>query len=111
MTLIKLSEFHQITGISLEALSRLLINNTLKCHIDEKKGIMVDIESIETKNLIESIIEQQRNAFERDKRIISEKLARIIGVYFEQITDDFLENFGYIFHGINTPFGEYAAAF
>ena len=88
MTLVTLTEFQRITGLSDQALLWLLKDNQLECSIDEENGLMIDIESTNTTELIKAVALKHEQVLERHKRIVSERFARIISEQMEEIARD-----------------------
>lgn len=87
MTLVTLAEFQRLTGISHSALGWLLMNNKLICSVDGEKGLMIDIESAQTRLLIEAIASKQDEALAAEESYYVERFARLIAQNLDDITD------------------------
>ena len=90
MKAVTLSEFRRLTGVSDSALVWLLENKKLVCQLDKERGILVDLDSAQLKELIQSISTKKNKALSDQASLISERFARIISDNFEAIAEEAL---------------------
>ena len=90
MKAVTLSEFRRLTGVSDSALVWLLENKKLVCQLDKERGILVDLDSAQLKELIQSISTKKNEALSDQASLISERFARIISDNFEAIAEEAL---------------------
>lgn len=80
-----LSEFQKLSGLSDSALVSLLRENRIRCHIDEKRGIMVEASERDGELLIGAMLESERRAFAENESIIVERLTGIVADELERM--------------------------
>ena len=87
MKLVKLGDFQKLAGLSDRALSWLLTRNLLRCEVDPARGILVDIDSVETADLLKSIAARRTRILDSGERLLMESLAAVATRHFEQIVE------------------------
>ena len=87
MKLIRLGDFQKLAGLSDRALSWLLTRNLVRCQIDPAQGILVDLDSVETTDLLKSIAARRTRILQTGERLLMESLAAVATRHFEQIVE------------------------
>ena len=87
MKLVTLENFQKLAGLSDRALCWLLVRNRLRCENDAQHGLMVDLDSLETRELLKSISAEQSSALESGQRLLIERLAGVATKGFEEIVN------------------------
>lgn len=87
MKMVSLNDFQNATGLSNEALLWLLKNNKLQISQHEKKGILVEISSVEKSELIKSMLHRDISLLEQNKGLIKERMSLIINQQLEELLD------------------------
>lgn len=88
MKLISLQEFQRTAGLSDQALVWLLVNNRLRCQVDQSEGLMVDAESADTQALVAAITTAAQRVFASAQPVLQERVAGIIGRHLEEIIEE-----------------------
>lgn len=87
MKLVTLSDFQKLAGLSDKALSWLLTRNLVACQTDAARGILVDLDSVETGDLLKSIAARRSRVLREGDRLMMEKLAAVATRNFEDIIE------------------------
>ncbi len=90
MKLITLKEFQKHIEISDSALIWLLKENKIPCQTNDNKGLVIDIDRVDTKALIEGIATIKKSYLESEEDVLVEKFARII----DESLQEFLNSTG-----------------
>ena len=90
MKQISLKEFKSISLISSDALLWLIENNALPFSYDPENGLLVDIDSVETKDLLKAISIERQAIADREINLLSEQAGKIIRDNFDSIVSEAL---------------------
>jgi len=88
MKIVSLEEFQKLVGLSDKALIWLLTRNLVQCQIVAERGLCVDLESVDTKSLRESILARREAVLDRRNEIIVERLGNVVRDELESIVDE-----------------------
>ncbi len=90
MKLVKLAQFQDLLALSDKALMYLLRENRLKLSFDPAQGILVNIEDLDMKDLVEAIASLKRDLLRDNSELIAERLASIVGNKLERLVEEAL---------------------
>ncbi|MCB0309782.1 MAG: hypothetical protein KDD42_01025 [Bdellovibrionales bacterium] len=91
MKLLTLEEFQKLTSISDRAIVWLLKNKKLACQINDQNELLVDIESAQIKDLVSAISARHLELMTNNRRLVSERLAKIVSSKLEEFLDQALQ--------------------
>ncbi|MCB0339614.1 MAG: hypothetical protein KDD53_08420 [Bdellovibrionales bacterium] len=92
MKLITLKEFRYITKVSNETIISLLDSGTLAHSISDQGQVLIDIDSVTSKNLVQAISSSREAVFQHWQPLLEEVAARIIRENFESIASQAVAN-------------------
>lgn len=93
MKLVKLIDFQKLSGLSDSMIVGLLTRNVIPCHLDEKHGIMVEVESVELKEIVAAIAAKQDGLLTQQQTLVAERLGRMVNSQLERIFDQAIARF------------------
>lgn len=85
MSRITLAEFQKVTGLSDRSLGWLLKRNRLSCHLDEKRGIMVDTDCVGQAEIVRAVASSCADTFGEEEELIIERLSGIVADNLEEM--------------------------
>lgn len=87
MKQLTLSDFQKLTGLSDAALLYLLKENKLACETNRDGALLVDVSTVQIKELIQALTKRQSEALEVEREVIKERIARIASEELGSIID------------------------
>lgn len=90
MKQISLSEFKRLTLLSDASLVYLLEKGQLSCIINHNNQLLIDIDKLENRQIVDAILNQSKNLVEDQADLLEQKIARIVAEYFDAVVNESL---------------------